>query len=80
MDRSVKIDTGLLLRLDHRFREERFLISRNIRTKWSTYWNVPVYKTRIQNGKKKHLVQILRDPMQKSLPPKPLNSYVLKVY
>jgi hypothetical protein len=44
MDRSVKIDTGLLLRLDHRFREERLLISRNIGTKWSTYWNVPVYK------------------------------------
>ncbi len=38
------IDTGLLLWLNHGFREERFLISRNIKTKWSTYWNVSVYK------------------------------------
>jgi hypothetical protein len=31
------VDTGLLLRLDHGFREESFLISRNIRTKCMVY-------------------------------------------
>jgi hypothetical protein len=68
MDRSVQIDTGLLLRLDHGFREERFLISRNIRTRWSTYWNVPVYKIPGTKWLNETPGPDLRDPMQKSLP------------